>query len=66
MNISIGNKNTPLYAGIIFLLVVVGVLEIITLRKTNGVFCYPLDDTFIHMAVAKNMALYGNWGINPR
>lgn len=64
MNISTRNKNTPLYAGIIFLLAVVGVLEIVTLSKTKGVFCYPLDDTFIHMAVAKNMALYGNWGIN--
>ncbi len=57
-------KNTPLYSGIIFLLAVVGLLEIVTLHKTNGVFCYPLDDTFIHMSVAKNMALHGNWGIN--
>lgn len=24
---------------------------------------YPLDDTFIHMAVAKNLALHGNWGV---
>lgn len=57
-------KNIPLYSGIVFLLAVVGLLEMVTLHKTNGVFCYPLDDTFIHMAVAKNMALHGNWGIN--
>jgi Ca2+/Na+ antiporter len=25
---------------------------------------YPLDDTFIHMVVAKSVALYGNWGIS--
>src|SRR6187402_1766594 len=58
-------RNTPLFSGIVFLLAVVGLLEYVTLHKTNGVFCYPLDDTFIHMAVAKNAALHGNWGINP-
>jgi hypothetical protein len=26
---------------------------------------YPLDDTFIHMTVAKTLALHGNWGIAP-
>jgi hypothetical protein len=56
-------KNAPLFWGAVFLLVVVALLEKVTLHKTNGVFCYPLDDTFIHMAVAKNMALHGNWGI---
>jgi hypothetical protein len=57
-------KNIPLFAGVVFLLALVLILEFLTLRKTNGVFCYPLDDTFIHMAVAKNVALHGNWGIN--
>src|SRR5438105_4121313 len=57
------NKNIPFLSGTIFLLAIVGILEYITLRKTNGVFCYPLDDTFIHLAVAKNAALYGNWGV---
>lgn len=59
-------KNLPLLAGSLFLLAVVGILEFLTLRKTNGILCYPLDDTFIHMAVAKNVALYGNWGITPQ
>ncbi|MBE7170909.1 MAG: hypothetical protein INR73_09985 [Williamsia sp.] len=58
-------KNLPLLSGSLFLLAIVGILEFIALRKTNGTFCYPLDDTFIHMAVAKNVALYGNWGISP-
>lgn len=58
-------KNTPLLTGSLFLLAVVALLEWITLRKTNGTFCYPLDDTFIHMAVAKNVALFSNWGITP-
>lgn len=58
------NKNAPFISAGIFLLVVVALLEYVTLKKTNGVFCYPLDDTFIHMAVAKNSALYGNWGVS--
>jgi len=58
-------KNSPFISGSIFLMAVVAVLQLITLKKTNGVFCYPLDDTFIHMAVAKNAALYGSWGVSP-
>ena len=57
-------KNAPSFIAFVFLIVIVGMLEFITLRKTNGVFCYPLDDTFIHMAVAKNQALHGTWGVS--
>ncbi|WP_143306696.1 hypothetical protein [Chitinophaga vietnamensis] len=34
-------------------------------RLTGGMFCYSLDDAFIHMAVAKNFGLHGVWGITP-
>ena len=40
-------------------------MEYAALKITGGHFCYPLDDTFIHMVVSKNLALYGNWGITP-
>jgi hypothetical protein len=43
----------------------VAVIEAGVLKQTNGTFSYPLDDTFIHMSLAKNLALYGNWGISP-
>jgi hypothetical protein len=39
-------------------------IEAHVLRNTSGIFMYPLDDTFIHLSVAKNLALTGNWGIN--
>jgi 4-amino-4-deoxy-L-arabinose transferase-like glycosyltransferase len=30
---------------------------------TDGSYIYPLDDTYIHLAMAKNVALYNNWGV---
>jgi hypothetical protein len=57
-------KYTPFILGSTFLLAVLAILEFLTLRKSNHVFCYPLDDTFIHLAVAKNAALHGTWGIS--
>jgi hypothetical protein len=34
-----------------------------TVSKTGGMFVYHLDDTYIHLAIAKNAAFYGNWGV---
>ncbi|MEO6315109.1 MAG: hypothetical protein ABIU63_15645, partial [Chitinophagaceae bacterium] len=58
-------KYIPLLSGLSFVAVAVAVLEYLAFKKTGGHFCYPLDDTFIHMTVSKNLALYGNWGITP-
>lgn len=58
-------KYLPFLAGFSFVAIVVAVLEYLAIKKTGGHFCYPLDDTFIHMAVAKNIVLHGNWGITP-
>lgn len=33
--------------------------------ESLGKLTYPLDDTYIHMAISKNLAEYGTWGINP-
>ena len=35
------------------------------LHQDAGVFVYPLDDTYIHLAVSRNLALHGVWGISP-
>jgi hypothetical protein len=58
-------KYLPFLSGFTFVAVIVAVLEYVAIKKTGGHFCYPLDDTFIHMAVAKNLVLHGNWGITP-
>ena len=39
-------------------------IELQVARLSGGTFMYPLDDTFIHMTVAKTLALHGNWGIS--
>ncbi|MFT4155804.1 hypothetical protein [Parafilimonas sp.] len=41
------------------------IIEWQVIRLTGGKLIYPLDDTYIHMAIAKNVALYNNWGISP-
>jgi len=46
--------------------VTVAALEWLAMKKTGGRFCYPLDDPFIHMALAKNIVLHANWGINAQ
>ncbi len=35
-----------------------------SLQKTKGHFGYPLDDTYIHMAIARHVAEDGVWGVS--
>ncbi len=49
---------------LVFLLCVL-YLEMDALARTGGHWSYPLDDTFIHLAIAKNLAFHGVWGISP-
>ena len=50
--------SAALFAGLLMQLVHHGV------RQNAGVFVYPLDDAYIHMAVSRNLALHGVWGIS--
>ncbi len=61
--------NTSSYTasgiGILITFILVFITERMVLKSSNGVFSYPLDDPFIHMELAKNLAFHGTWGINP-
>ncbi|WP_419868985.1 glycosyltransferase family protein [Chryseobacterium sp. CT-SW4] len=50
-------------AGIFFGIAVIYI--IMMLSGTDYYFTYILDDAYIHLAMAKNFALYGVWGITP-
>ena len=41
----------------------VGALLYANLGRSDGQLVYPLDDTYVHMAMAKNMAWHGVWGV---
>lgn len=34
------------------------------MNQTKGLFVYPLDDSYIHLALAHNLAVHHVWGIN--
>ena len=50
-------------ASSLLFLVFLAAIVAASLRVCQGHFGYPLDDTYIHMAMAKNFALHGVWGI---
>lgn len=47
------------------IVVAVSVTAWVMARQNQGQFVFPLDDAYIHIAVAKNLALHGTWGITP-
>jgi len=50
---------------LIFLLVLLGIVETPMLQFGDGTVIYPLDDAYIRMATAKNLADHGIWGLSP-
>lgn len=42
-----------------------GALALVSLHLNQGNLVYALDDAYIHMALAKNFATHGVWGITP-
>src|SRR5579863_5573742 len=55
----------PLILALIALWVTVGRLYVLCVRADNGHFVYVVDDPYIHMAIAKNLAAHGVWGVTP-
>lgn len=39
-------------------------VEYRVLQFTGGTFAYPIDDVFIHLTIARNLAYHGVWGVS--
>lgn len=56
-------KNWPLAISLIIFGFLIFYLLIQSLNQNQGHLIYTLDDCYIHMAIAKNFAQYGIWGV---
>ena len=56
-------RSLMVFCGI-FYLAAVALLYVGVVRRTGGHFTYALDDPYIHLALAENLA-HGHYGINP-
>jgi hypothetical protein len=62
---SLWQRHSPaLLAGVVYLAVTIFVL-VRSWATCDHHFIYALDDTYIGMAMAKNLALHGVWGVSP-
>lgn len=60
------NKSTrflPIAGSFAVFLAILAALILRALPLCGWHFGYPMDDTYIHMAMAKNFALHGVWGV---
>jgi hypothetical protein len=57
--------RSPLLLPLVVFLVSLAVALRAALSQTDGRLIYALDDTYIHMAVAKTLAMHGIWGCTP-
>lgn len=57
--------NAPLVAGLALFAGVVAVQLARVLAATGGEFAYPLDDAYIHLAMARHLADSGVFGVTP-
>ena len=51
-------RHWPALACLALYWVALAVLMALSVRRTGGLLIYPLDDAYIHMAMAKNAAAY--------
>lgn len=56
-------RHWPVIGVTVVLWLTTAVLLVLSMHKNQGHLVYALDDAYIHMAMAKNSALHGAWGI---
>ena len=57
------NKKLSVIASIVILWAVTAILLVISIKQNQGHLVYALYDAYIHMAIAKNFAQNGIWGV---
>ncbi len=62
--VNLVRKHWPLIAALAVLWAIIAVLFVLSTRQNQGHLIYALDDPYIHMAMAKNFAEHGVWGID--
>ncbi len=55
----------PLWIALLALWMLTGVIQFRATLATGGRLIYALDDAYIHMSMAKNLALHGVYGVTP-
>ncbi len=55
-----------LLPALIFTILVLSITLHLALKRTDGRYICPMDDPYIHLSVAKNVALDGSWGLENR
>jgi len=63
LRINLVKKHWPLLAALGWLWSAVAIVLAFSLRNNQGHLIYALDDPYIHMAMAKNFAQHGVWGV---
>jgi hypothetical protein len=58
-------EHWPVCVATVLLWAVLAAVGVEALRATHGHLVYALDDPYIHMAMAKNLARHGVWGVTP-
>ncbi len=56
-------QHWPLYVAFLILSVLFVLLLATSFYQNQGHLVYALDDAYIHMAMARNFALHGTWGV---
>lgn len=57
--------RSPAFAATLLCCCITAAFSVLIMRQTGGMFVYPLDDSYIHLAEAHTLAVDHIWGVRP-